>query len=342
MDNNSSKVFVSYAHSTPEHDQLITNLVNALRKKGLIVTVDIDVKTPQGPEEGWPIWMKRQIKNADWVLIFFDKVYRRRFDGEEALNKGYGATWEGAIITHQLYRARRNEHFIPLLADNANVELIPDELIGANYYQIPKQIDELCTKLISAMDTGHSIFDFLIERKPKKTWETSVGLVLAVLVLAICLPMVIFGMSKLLRHHNTFTALRRTQLEVQRIEVEMNRSAVPSNTTILTGDREYHDPVNGEHKMTDTWSEGKLICRSFFAGGRLIARDSFQYDKGMVVGKVRVYMDSNRCVFLEDRFSQDGLLTIKRHCPEGLERPAEVYLDDMRSPLPPTQLIFYR
>jgi len=142
------KVFISYAHSTPEHKQCITDLVRTLRAKGLTVMVDADVKTPQGPEEGWPKWMKRQIKDVDWVLIFFDEVYRRRFDGEEEPDKGLGATWEGAIITHQLYRESvKNTRFIPLIADGASTRLIPDELFGATYYRIPKQSSELATAL---------------------------------------------------------------------------------------------------------------------------------------------------------------------------------------------------
>jgi len=142
------KVFISYAHSTPEHNKRISDLVGTLRAEGLIVVVDTDVKTPQGPEEGWPKWMKRQIKDADWVLIFFDEVYRRRFDGEEEPDRGLGATWEGAIITHQLYRESvRNTRFIPLLADRASSRLIPDELFGATFYCIPKQSGDIATAL---------------------------------------------------------------------------------------------------------------------------------------------------------------------------------------------------
>ena len=112
------------------------------------MTVDTDVKTPQGPEEGWPKWMKRQIKEADWVLMFFDKLYRRRFDGEEEPDTGLGATWEGVIITHHFYRdSTRNKKFIPLLADGASADLIPDELFGYTRYFIPKQAVELAARL---------------------------------------------------------------------------------------------------------------------------------------------------------------------------------------------------
>ena len=33
-------------------------------------------------------------QGCDWVLMVFDELYRRRFDGEEEPNKGLGATWE--------------------------------------------------------------------------------------------------------------------------------------------------------------------------------------------------------------------------------------------------------
>ena len=110
--------------------------------------MDTDVKTPQGPEEGWPKWMKRQIKEAAWVLMFFDELYRRRFDGEEKPGTGLGATWEGAIITHQIYRdSTRNTKFIPLLADGASTKLIPDELFGYTRYSVPTQAIELAAAL---------------------------------------------------------------------------------------------------------------------------------------------------------------------------------------------------
>jgi len=142
------KVFISYAHSSQEHKQTVSSLVETLRENGLTVTVDTDVKTPQGPEEGWPKWMKRQIKEARWVLMFFDKLYRRRFDGEDDPDMGLGATWEGAIITHHLYRGSgKNTKFIALLADGATTDLIPDELVAYTRYFIPKQAIEVAAAL---------------------------------------------------------------------------------------------------------------------------------------------------------------------------------------------------
>jgi hypothetical protein len=141
-------VFVSYAHSSPEHMQAVASLAETLRENGLTVRMDTDVRTPQGPEEGWPKWMKRQIKEADWVLMLFDRLYRRRFDGDEEPGTGLGATWEGAIITHHFYSdSARNTKFIPLLADGTSADLIPTELLGYTHYFIPKQAVELAVAL---------------------------------------------------------------------------------------------------------------------------------------------------------------------------------------------------
>jgi tetratricopeptide (TPR) repeat protein len=151
---NTPKIFISYAHSSPERKQTVADLAGVLRSKGLIVSVDTDVKTPQGPGEGWPKWMKRQLRDADWVLLFFDQTYRRRFDGEELPNRGLGAMWEGAIITHHHYREGTiNRKFIPLLADGASADLIPDELFGYNCYYIPGRAVELAAILSTAAST---------------------------------------------------------------------------------------------------------------------------------------------------------------------------------------------
>jgi hypothetical protein len=181
--------------------------------------------------------------------------------------------------------------------------------------------------------------EFILALKKR---SVSLKIILAVLTIIISLPTAILAVIELTQHTRIFPTLKQTQREVQKIEERMSRFTTLSRAPILTGEREYHDPVNSENVMIDTWRDGRLTYRRFFARERLIAQDSFQYDKGTVVGKERIYMDSNQCVFLVDRFTQDGLLTSKRHRPNGEERSTVEYLDNMRSPLPLPQLIFYR
>ncbi|MFT5324873.1 MAG: hypothetical protein ACI8P0_002739 [Planctomycetaceae bacterium] len=143
-----TQIFVSYAHSSSEHRQSVQQFAEHLRSAGLTVVTDVDVKSPQGPPEGWPRWMRNKIAEADWVLLYIDETYRRRYDGQEEPGKGLGATWEGCIITHELYQAAtRNDKFIPLLSDGENSDLIPPELVGATRYFIPSQQDTLAESI---------------------------------------------------------------------------------------------------------------------------------------------------------------------------------------------------
>lgn len=172
----------------------------------------------------------------------------------------------------------------------------------------------------------------------RRGW-VSLRLTFVLLVLAACLPTIALGAREFIGRRGTLARLRQVQREVQGLEESIGQAARPN--VPYAGSQEYRDP-SGRRSVTDTWNDGRLLYRSYYVGGRLLARDNFTYDHGMVVGKLRQYMDREQRVFLEDRFTQDGLLSEKRHCRQGPERPADVYVDDMRSPLPPPQIIFYR
>ncbi len=140
-------VFISYAISD-KVTQTIDNLRQVLHAKNINVWLDTDVQTPQGPEEGWIKWMRDKIRNADWVLIFFDDKYRRRYDGEAPQDEGLGATYEGCIISQELYVDHgRNRKFIPLLEDGAPIRLLPEDFRAATIYQVPRQSAELANAL---------------------------------------------------------------------------------------------------------------------------------------------------------------------------------------------------
>jgi hypothetical protein len=145
-----ARVFLSYAHSNDEHRQRVRLFVEYLRAQNLHVVVDTDVKSPAGPPEGWPRWMEHQVEKADWVVLFVDETYRRRFDGREDPNDGRGVTWEGCIISNQLYNAwTKNTKFIPVLAEEANWHLLPSVISGATVYRIPKQQQTLIDAILA-------------------------------------------------------------------------------------------------------------------------------------------------------------------------------------------------
>jgi tetratricopeptide (TPR) repeat protein len=73
--------------------------------------------------------MEDEIENADIVLIVCSEKYLRRWRKKEEIDKGKGVTWEGAIITQDLYDAKLvNNKFYPVLPDGGNDNHIPKPL----------------------------------------------------------------------------------------------------------------------------------------------------------------------------------------------------------------------
>jgi len=124
---------VSYSHDSAQHKSVVLALSERLRGDGIECVIDQYV---QSPKEGWPRWMVRRVKKADFVLVVCTEHYRRRFELEEQKGKGRGAKWEGAVITQQLYDADgHNSRFIPILLHSRETD-IPLILRGATYYDL--------------------------------------------------------------------------------------------------------------------------------------------------------------------------------------------------------------
>ena len=110
--NDGAYAFYQLQHDSPEHKDRILALADRLRQEGVDCRID---QYEQSPEEGWPLWCERQIERSTFVLIVCTETYYRRFRGEELPNKGLGGTWEGHIITQELYNAQgKNRKFIPV------------------------------------------------------------------------------------------------------------------------------------------------------------------------------------------------------------------------------------
>jgi hypothetical protein len=81
--------------------------------------------------------MRRQIREADYVLVVCTETYQRRVDLLEEPGHGLGAIWEGGLITLSVYATQgRNDKFIPVVFSSADVRYIPDFLQGATRYDL--------------------------------------------------------------------------------------------------------------------------------------------------------------------------------------------------------------
>ena len=111
-------VFISYSHDSPEHADRVLALSDHLRADGIDCILD---QYEDSPPEGFPRWMDRHIRDADYVLMICTPTYFRRVMGEEEPGKGHGVAWESTLIYQYIYNAgTSNTRFIPVLLEGAN------------------------------------------------------------------------------------------------------------------------------------------------------------------------------------------------------------------------------
>ena len=129
------RVFISYAHEpSPEHAITVLMLSDTLRTLGVDCIVD---QYEPDPAEGWPIWMERQIKDAEFVLIVGTEGYLKRFQGKEATWVGKGGAWESVIIRGELYDSPHiNKKFIPVFFSQADHAFSVPRLNGYTRYTL--------------------------------------------------------------------------------------------------------------------------------------------------------------------------------------------------------------
>lgn len=132
LDTHPPKVFISYSHDSPEHSDRVRELSDHLRADGIDCILD---QYEVSPPEGWPLWMDKQIRDADFVLMVCTETYHRRVMKEEELGKGRGVTWEGHLTYQDLYnQGAVNTKFIPVLFATGEVKYIPKPLQGVTYH----------------------------------------------------------------------------------------------------------------------------------------------------------------------------------------------------------------
>src|SRR5512135_1392410 len=130
------RVFLSYSHDSDEHAARVLDLANALRRDGSDVILDRYLQ-PRGPEEGWPLWMDRNIRDTDFVLMVCTATYLRRVMSEEEPGLGLGVRWESKLIYNRIYHDQPSgSRFIPILLPGSEPAHIPTPVLGHNRYQI--------------------------------------------------------------------------------------------------------------------------------------------------------------------------------------------------------------
>ena len=120
------KVFVSYAWKDNAKDE-VGALVRWLNEQEGIEVVSDHLHLDAPPPQGWEMWMLHSIENADIVLCVCGEAYKKGVEKRDG--GGRGVTWEGAIITIDLYENRGwNEKYYPILLGAGGHQFVPKPL----------------------------------------------------------------------------------------------------------------------------------------------------------------------------------------------------------------------
>lgn len=147
MTDKNPKIFISYSHDSQEHQDKVLVISNKLRSEGIDCILD---QYEDSPPEGWPRWMDKNIRIADYVLMICTEDYYKRVMGLEKEGVGLGVKWEGNLIYQHLYNlGALNHRFIPVLFNDGSKKHIPEPLQGSTFYNIDdsKQFDDLYWRL---------------------------------------------------------------------------------------------------------------------------------------------------------------------------------------------------
>jgi tetratricopeptide (TPR) repeat protein len=161
-------VFISYSHDSPQHADRVLDLSDHLCADGIDCILD---QYEDSPPEGFPRWMDRQIRTADFVLMICTPTYYRRVMGEEKPGIGHGVAWESTLIYQYIYNeGSANTRFIPILLEGAHETDIPVPWQGVKHYRptITDGYEDLYRRLTGQPFTPKPVLGTLKQLPPRE------------------------------------------------------------------------------------------------------------------------------------------------------------------------------
>ncbi len=124
-DREAPRVFVTYAHDTPEHKELVHRFASFLRV-GIGLDVHLDAWYDNRRRD-WSLWATENLEKADFILVVASPDYKRRADGTAMPHEGRGSQFETAIIRDNLTRdlRRETERVLPVVLPGRSIDEIP-------------------------------------------------------------------------------------------------------------------------------------------------------------------------------------------------------------------------
>jgi len=126
-------VFISYSQDSDEHKEKVLRLADCLRDDGIDANLD---QYQTNPPEGWQLWMEKQIRDSQFVILVCTETYLKRVMKEDE-GRGKGIMWESTIVYSYLYEAGVvNEKLIPVVFGHENTKYIPVPLKPTTFYDV--------------------------------------------------------------------------------------------------------------------------------------------------------------------------------------------------------------
>jgi len=126
-------VFISYSQDSDEHKDKVLKFADRLRDDGIDANLD---QYQTNPSEGWQLWMEKQIRDSQFVILVCTETYLKRVMKEDE-GRGKGIMWESTIVYSHLYDSGVvNEKFIPVVFGHENTKYIPTPLKPTTFYDV--------------------------------------------------------------------------------------------------------------------------------------------------------------------------------------------------------------
>jgi hypothetical protein len=143
------RVFISYARDDRKHARRVRRFWKFLREVG----IDARLDAPAGEEpQDWPIWMRREIRAARYVLVIASPQYRLRAEGDVPPDVGRGVQWEARQLRDEMYEdhVAARLRLLPVVLPGCSADDIPDWMgrYSATHYTVAKYTVSGAEKLL--------------------------------------------------------------------------------------------------------------------------------------------------------------------------------------------------
>ncbi|HEX9733192.1 MAG TPA: TIR domain-containing protein [Thermoanaerobaculia bacterium] len=139
MPSDPKKVFISYSHDSPEHEERVRAFADRLCHEG--VDCNYDGYEP-APTAGWPQWIEAQIQRADYVLVVASADYSNKATRDCEPDRGRGVHYEYSLIRQHLYdEGIGGPRIIPVWFDGSDYGNIPVPLRKLSYFPLTSDAD---------------------------------------------------------------------------------------------------------------------------------------------------------------------------------------------------------